>query len=552
MPDDASRFADWLDARAHLNLLKHNANSDELIIFALSRHAFVHGVIIDGEALDELSHQELLDWSGNPFGARAGFSWGGGRTDVWVDETTGIWSAIPDEHIQQLLFARTFHGLTGDDGVSYEILQEYLHVSEIFWRPERSAYCCFDEHGDFSDVVSKTTKGTNSSISLVTFQREQLEQYLVASNSVLVRMFDFTLFRPGEFDRWSDDPEITRRESDKFIYRQKIDHGKASYARGVQIVSLSRPRSEIFESIRNGRNPADENPGVEFIAHDWRNKKVTNISTHPSATTNYFQASNNSLPYELSPAFFRPEVLHKYKADRDKYIVSEENRTISCRGVWDLQTYDINAEGQVHTYICYLRTLPHDEQVYWSSFNEKPKSGISKRALRTDFEGEWSDIVTALEKVLHIARQWSDSSIEWWTLREESLLERVSTPRTSSRDEWARSFLDLAELVIEGFKVKSIRARLGELGVAFERDERSLRLIERFLAAHHVFADDERLVNLRTVQYIRSKADAHYGGSEARGFAIDALEEHGSYTAHFESVCEGVAQEMEMIENALS
>lgn len=552
MPDDASRYSDWLDARAHLNLLKQNANSDEVIVFALSRHAFVHAVIIDRGALDELSHQELLDWSGNPICARAGFCWGGGRSDVWVDETTGIWSTIPDEHIQQLLFARTFHGLTGDDAVSYEILQEYLHVSEIFWRPERSAYCCFDEHGDFSDVVSITTKGTNSSISLVTFQREQLEQYLVASKSVLVRMFDFTFFRPGEFDRWSDDPEMTRRESDKLVYRQKIEHGKASYTRGVQIVSLSRPRSEIFESIRNGRNPADENPGVEFVALDWRNKRLTNISTHPSATTNCFQAYNNSLPYEISPVFFRPEVLHKYKADRDKYIVSEENRTISCRGSWDLQTYDINEEGQVHTYICYLRTLPHDEQLYWRSFNEKPKSGISERAFQADFEGEWSDIITPLEKVLHIARTWADSDSEWWSLQHEVLLERVNTPRSSSRDEWARAFSDLAKLIVEGFQVKAIRSRLEKSSIAFELEEKSLKLMERFLIAHNALADGMRLSSLRTVQDIRSKVSSHYGGSTAVDLANSALMEHESYTAHFESVCEGLAQELEMIEKAFS
>jgi hypothetical protein len=38
----------------------------------------------------------------------------------------------------------------------------------------------------------------------------------------------------------------------------------------------------------------------------------------------------------LSPAFFRPEVLLKYKADRDKYTVGE--RDVSCRAAWHLLT----------------------------------------------------------------------------------------------------------------------------------------------------------------------------------------------------------------------
>ena len=296
----------------------------------------------------------------------------------------------------------------------------------------------------------------------------------------------------------------------------------------------------------------EENLEVAFIALDWRNKRITDMSTHPSATTNYFQASQNSLPYEVSPAFFRPEVLNKYKADQDKYAVSEVSRTITCRGAWELRTYDINEEGQISTYIRYLRSLPYSEQLYWRSFNEPPKAWISERAFKRDFEGEWSDVVSPLEKVLKIARLWAESGVAWWVLREDALLEIVSTPRTTSRNEWGRAFSDLAKLIIEGLRVDYIRTRLGESGIEFEKDEKSLKLSERFLVAHDVLADDERLFNLRMVQHIRTKVDAHSGGRDARRLAADALLEHETYTAHFESICEGVARELEKIETALS
>ncbi len=111
---------------------------------------------------------------------------------------------------------------------------------------------------------------------------------------------------------------------------------------------------------------------VEFIAHDFRNARLAKISTDPSATTNYFEAKNNALPFELSPAFFRPEVLLKYKTDRDKYTVGE--RDVQCRAAWYLKGIDVNEAGQVHAYICYLRNLPYSEQLHWASFNEEPKS----------------------------------------------------------------------------------------------------------------------------------------------------------------------------------
>ena len=90
---------------------------------------------------------------------------------------------------------------------------------------------------------------------------------------------------------------------------------------------------------------------VAFTAWDWRNERITSISTDPQATTNYFQTDGNSLPFELSSAFFRPDVLLKYKSDTDKYVVDE--RDIRCRGAWELRGIDTNEAGQVHAYICY-------------------------------------------------------------------------------------------------------------------------------------------------------------------------------------------------------
>ena len=555
VPDNNSDYSQWLKAKRHLALLNSNATEDELIIYGSSRNILIHGVIVNEHALRALTTDELLEWNGNPFVSRSGYGWGGARNDVRIVHYSSMWPSVSSDNFRQLVFARTFHGLNDQDSTTYEILQEYLHASEIFWRQEHQAFCCFDEHGEFKPIVAITRKTNRNGMTLITFQRKQLEQYLAASSSVLVRMFDFTLIRSGEFHGWPDDREDLERtlsQGDELFYRQMVDSGKASYTRGVQIVRPSRTKSEIFSSIRKPWHTDDENPGVEFIAFDFRSGRLTDISTSPSATTNYFQDSDNYLPYETSPAFFRPDVLLKYKGDRERYTINEELRMISCRGAWDLQTYDVNDEGQIHTYICYLRNLPYEEQLYWRSFNVKPTSGISERALQSDFKGEWSEFVTPLEKILHIVRGWSESGLAWWRLRGEDLLGQVNTPRTTSRDEWGRAFSDLAKLVVEGFHVKAIRSRLEEAGVGFDPNERSLKLIERFLLAHDASVDGGKLASLRTVQEVRSKVDAHYGGSTAQDLAADALMEHGSYTAHFESVCEGVAHELETIEKSFS
>ena len=552
LPKDAAKYADWIKADKHIRFLEKNANDDELVIFALGDYTFIHTVVVTEGSLSPPDQEDLLRWSGNPYSSRAGYAWGGKRNDVWIERGSPIRGSDTLKGAELLVFAREIEGLKGDGRAYFEILQEYSHLSEIHWRSEQRAYCRFNEHGDWEQVVSVTTRETQRGVTLVSFKRADLEQYLAASNSLLVRTFDFTLLRRSEFTDWPDGPENVVRESDNLFYRQKVDAGKAAYTRGVQILRPTRPRNQILSSIKGESTGGADGQYCDFIAQDWRNKRVVNISTHPSATTNYFDASNNSLPYEVSPAFFRSEVLSKYKADRDKYTISEEHRFISCRGGWELKTYDVNEAGQTHTYICYLRDLPHQEQLYWRSFNEEPKAAISERAFLNDFKGEWVQITKPLEVILSIMRRWYESDVPWWTLRDETLLEHTNAPHTASRDEWAQAFSDLVKLVIEDFETNAIRARLREMGIEFGKDEKSLTLIEKVLIRRHAIASGAGLGGLRIVQGIRSKVASHSGGSGAVQLEREALEEHGTYSAHFESICNTVTNELTLIEGAFS
>ena len=184
---------------------------------------------------------------------------------------------------------------------------------------------------------------------------------------------------------------------------------------------------------------------ASFIIHDWRNKNVAEVSSGPGHTANYFNGEGNSLPYELSPAFFRPEVLSKYKADRDKYTIDEAHRFISCRGTWELWSFDVNEAGQVHAYLCDLRYLPHQEQLHWKSYDERPKGTISKRSLENDFQGVWASYETPLERVLYTVSKWARHKPGWWQIQAEDPLLRVNTPISENKDGWGLAFVDLSK-----------------------------------------------------------------------------------------------------------
>jgi len=549
VPADSKLFSEWIQAEGHLDFLRRNAHADELVIYASGEYTFIHSVAVPNERLAPLDQQDLMQWNFNPYTSIASYVTGGGREDVWVERGLSGTGTQTLENATQLIFVRTFEGWT-DLGRTYcELHQEYAHLTGIHWRPEKRAYCRFNEHGDLEPVVSVTSReDKGSNMALVSFKWEPLEEYLAASNASLVRMFDFTLLRRSGFSGWSDGPTQEITESPDFFYRRKVMPGYAAYTRGVQIIRPRRSPEAIFKGITDRWFGRKNKQYVEFIAYDWRNGRVTKISTDPAATTNYFRAKENTLPFELSPAFFRPEVLLKYKADRGKYTVGE--RDVACRAAWHLEAIDVNEAGQVHAYICYLRRLPYEEQLHWLSYNEPPKASVSKRALINDFKGEFVNFVQPPQKVLSIVRRWHDDKVAWWTLRDGKLLERVNTPLTESRDEWAEAFMDLAKLVIEGFETKAIRTRLDEVQVPYEKEDKTIALLEKLLSKTGTGVGE--LAGLRTVQLLRSKAKGHAGGSEAHRLAQDALTEHETFANHFQHVCSQVADELETIEKSMS
>lgn len=552
VPTDPQDFSDWIKAEAHLAFLRRNAQAEELIIYVSGEYTFVHSVVVPNDRLMPVDKGDLMGWNFNPWRSIASYVTGGGRDDVWVERGTSGTGTKTLEDAVQLVFGRTFEGWSGPGRNYYELHQEYTHLAGIHWRPEKRAYCRFNEHGDLESVVSITSgddKGSN--IALVSFKWDPLEEYLAASNASLVRMFDFTLLRRSGFSGWSNEPLLKFEESDHFFYRRQVMPGYAAYTRGVQIISPRRPKNAVFTEITDGWFGQKNKQYVEFIAHDWRNNVIVKISTVPTATANYFNAKGNSLPYELSPAFFRPEVLLKYKADRDKYTVGE--RDVSCRAAWHIKAIDVNEAGQVHAYICYLRDLPYAEQLHWLSFNEPPKAGISRRAIINDFEGKFVTFVEPLRKILSIVQRWQNDKVAWWSLRDEKLLERVNTPLTASRDEWAEAFMDLAKLVVEGFETKPIRAKLDAAEVPYDgKNDKTIALLEKLLNKSETSGQTQKLVGLRSVQLLRSKAKGHVGGSDADQLMHDALMDHETFTNHFRHVCMQVAEELDTIEKHFS
>lgn len=216
-----------------------------------------------------------------------------------------------------------------------------------------------------------------------------------------------------------------------------------------------------------------------FKIFDRKNGVNIETSCAPKFLSNYFQESN--LPWEISPAFFRPEVLHRFKADPEKYTL--EDRSISCRNAWYLKTYDINEAGQVHTYIGYLAGLPYEEQLYWQAFNEWPKGPISARAYQTDIVGDWCLKYEPLYELKHLVSLLDTHPPPWWKPRGSTLSDVVRYPATDSVKEWGDEVLALDQYLVEGFLLKPLRELAEAGGRLIDQKWAPLRVLQELLIA---------------------------------------------------------------------
>ncbi len=525
-------FDIWLELKDAVAFLTENAGGEEFVVYAgLTAHTFMHAILVPASLVNPPDIEDLMSWNCN-----ASSSWGISHT---YSEPPSVYISPPlDEHTgskilgkgEQLVFARFFDGRLGNKSY-FEVFQKVIHVFDLHFLSERNAYCRLNELGDIEDVIRiiEVPGGLDSGGTVVTFNRGLLDDYMVLTDSVVVRTFDFTRFRPSHFSGWSNKQNPKHTTEGDLFYRSVIEPGHASYMRGFQIVRPLTSKEEIIRRLGQFRDK--EKQYASFIAYDWKNDVVREISCAPGHTANYFTQSD--LPFEVSPTFFRPEVLLKYKSDSEKYQLTD--RSVSCRGAWHLKTYDINEAGQVHTYIIYLRSLPYEEQLYWKAYNEHPKGPISKRAYKTDFQGVWDFEYDPLNSLKAAARELIHQQVLWWTARSEKL---PHYPVTSSPDEWLNEILVLDQLLIEGFEEKWLRKKVQSLGRTPDPAFGSLKLVEECLIALGFEEDRARKITapLHEVHNLR-KLKAHASGQEATKIKQKLLAKHGSYKEQFRALC---------------
>ncbi len=540
----------WLVAATEATqFLIENANASDVLLYAsIMPSALIHGVFtpvsqVTPPDIDDLlqAYVQLDDsWVIQR-------SWGGGEGyRMYLQppmDSPGCRSLVGSEKI---IFRRSFEGMPHFE-VPTELNQKLVHSLDLHFLEERRAYCRLNDEGDLEDVVTifeEKTDDPSESRRAIFIKSPDLNQYLALSGTVLFRKFDFTRTMPGTFNGWDSKSRGTRRAPDLSYTHGR--GGSASYANGYHVARTKLTVDQLVEKWKRSEDKSNKQYET-FKIDDWKNGQRVECSASPDSLGNYF--TNNNKPYTTSPAFFRPDVLAKYKSDPDKYTI--EHRSITCRNSWHLKTYDINEEGQVHTYIGYLGNLPYSEQQYWKLYNEWPKGPISARAFQTDFKGNFSTEPDPLVELAHAIEAMEREKPTWWTVRPGATQPKVLYPATASTKEWADEILALDQLVVEGFYPKGLKALAMKAGIKLEPGWGSLRIVEECLSAS-VGAEDAKdvVAPLRELHHFRSKVKGH-ATPERKALEIAAQRDYGSLRGHFTDLAQRCADAFEKIASSL-
>jgi hypothetical protein len=546
-PEAESQFASWLEQCDVVPFLERDALDEDIVVYASLPHVYLHAILVPTFELHHDVIDRLLEWNIDAMGC---WSVAGSLTEV------SIASPLEHSHIplvkagEKIVFVRSFEG-SKSKSTYYELNQKIAQVLGIHHLDERDAWCDLNRFGDIDEIVKihrlPKLPGRQPG-TVISMRRDRLGEFSAAAGYCLLRMFDFTRYRSGGFSNWGDD-----RISQPFGNSQNVfGHlgmcgSTGSYSRGVQVVHVAVPKERLLGRFWNHTD--EELQYATFIACDWRHRTVGAFSCDPSKLANYFVPSE--LPYETTPAFFRPEVLSKYKADPEKYQI--EHRTITCRGAWNLKGFGVNDAGQVHAYLCDLGDLPFEEQLHWRQFNEAPKEWLSASVIATDFEGQFSDEYDPLLSLKQRLDEVHQRQIGWWTLRDLDLPRRVQYPLTDTRADWSNELMNLDQLLVEGLNEKWLRAKAKNLGRVPADQLRALKLLEECLRGAGFDEEHARqiLSPWHAVHNLRSELKGHASDSTARDRDVDARMKHGTLLNHFRRLCAECDESLQVIATAI-
>ena len=545
---DSEDYDAWLEQADLVEFLKENAEEKKTVVYASGSTLYAGGrmstllvlsVLVPQADVNPPNVEDLLGWSGFPRSAYVAWESGSG-SELRIEPFLKDCSSRSLSRGEPLVFNRDLDGVP-ECSYYVEILQKFSHVLGLHYMGERNAWCRLDGRGDIENVVEVVDFSSDDFGSgndkegdrAVLFDRGCLEEYAAMTGTVLVRMFDCERRLTPETPKYEYGE--TRSPETGIFYRYGVakDPG-ASYTRGVQIVPVAISQEEVSERFRKRH-------GFDNELH--REKFIVSVDLRDYEKTEEIPCDDRS----LKSAFFRPEVLSRYKTDPEKY--SFEELSIGCRNAWHLRFYDINEAEQVHCFLRHLIYLPKEEQLHWKNYNEEPKAPISNRGInrllgKPDSKEECGHLQSIKEKLRRL-------QCPWWKMKSQGASSLAQYPIPGLKEDWKKEITHLDQLIVEGFEEKWLHGKAKSLGRSPEPIFRSLKLLVECLVGLG-FEEDHAgsiVAPFFELHDMRNKF-AHPEGKDALNLTKKAMKDHRSYLRHYKNLAARCDESLEKLMEA--
>lgn len=406
--------------------------------------------------------------------------------------------------IEPLVLVRQFHDHRPD---VIELLEEFRLFHDLTFDGYANRYIRVDDAGQ-EHVVARVDRKH------VEVRTYELRQFLAIKEMCLSVGIDSRVYSTLSLD---DVPEDERRQevfTDRgahLLYVNTCDFkdGAETFSRLIGKRLIEPPPKEasgVWPYVKRQQHE-------EFIIGRDQDGNERQFTCDPEELANFFGA-NPGAPQQVTPVFFRPEVLTKYYAQPAKYAV--EDGQVRCGSLWSLRI-DNNQAEHVIVFLSDLGHLPHDEQKYWRSFNIPPSGRMSEVHVRRNFLAEFTD---ASRADLVFKQSFERLQTRWqarfgWPLflplasGDLHHLVALRVPMTNEQAEFDGLVLSLTKILNDSINDKQLVAA----GVS-EDAGASIAKLGVFLQQHGMPDADTHVKFLRDLQSLRSTGVGHRKGSK--------------------------------------
>ena len=267
-------------------------------------------------------------------------------------------------------FAITYRGKEGRGSAEGATIdQRIVKLEGLWWDNDLQAWGRKGREGEVEEMIlCGEEQHENGETSKVVMIKNDIIHSLKDQGGMEVVQYIDSVWAEDIFQRqWEGEGE-GRKETE--LGRWRWGKGKV----GGWVRGCRRQRERVIEEDdEGGKAGYEEYPeficwpyNIEAIRAGQRksHEEVRKCKARSEDLRNYFEDKDERC-LEFTPAFFDAKVLEKYTRNYVRYKVREGSITDEGLPGWYLEYYDINDEGQVHTFLRHMERLPLKEQRHW-------------------------------------------------------------------------------------------------------------------------------------------------------------------------------------------